>query len=94
MSDKPWEFEQPLCAEVGVEAFYVQDRDEPEPGVGVVPDYNSAKKICKSCIHQIECAEWGIKHETHGMWGGLTPQERKIIRGSRKITIHTPTFQI
>lgn len=94
MSDKPWEFEQPLCAEVGVEVFYIEDRDDPRTRLVKTPDYDSAKKVCKSCIHKIECAEWAIEHETHGVWGGLTPQERNIIRRSRKITIHTVTFQI
>ena len=28
----PWEFEDPSCAEIGVEAFYLPDKDEALPG--------------------------------------------------------------
>lgn len=94
MTDKPWEFDQPLCAEVGTEIFFVDDKDDPRPKMKVLPDYNSAKKICKSCVHRTECAEWGIKHEVFGVWGGLTPQERAIIRKSRRMNVQTLIVQI
>lgn len=79
---KPWEFEDPRCAEVGVELFFNRDYDD-GPKNMKFDNYKDAKKICETCDHKIECAEWGIKHEVHGMWGGLTPQERKQIRRTR-----------
>jgi len=81
---KPWEFEDPLCAEVGVEIFFAQDHDAGPPGRRA-ENYTEAKKICDMCSHKIECAEWGIKHEIHGLWGGLTPQERKSIRKRQRL---------
>ena len=36
--------------------------------------------LCGSCIHQAECRAYAIKNEIHdGVWGGLTPQQRKAI---------------
>lgn len=94
MSNTPWEFEQPLCAEVGVEVFYIEDRDDPEKRSGVRADYDSAKRVCNFCLHKTDCAEWGIRNEIHGVWGGLTPQERSEIRKRRKIIITALVVQI
>jgi hypothetical protein len=46
-----------------------------------------AKSICRTCPHKAECAEWGIKNEVHGIWGGLVPKERFSIRLSRNISL-------
>jgi len=34
-----------------------------------------------------ECAEWGIRNERFGIWGGLSAVERKRIRRQRGITL-------
>lgn len=94
MSSKPWEFEQPLCAEIGVELFYSDDRDDIKPKAKILGDYNAARSICGSCVHVSECAEWGIKHEVHGVWGGLSPQDREAIRKRRGITVNTVVLTI
>lgn len=89
MSDikPPWEFEDPKCAEVGTEIFFAKDRDE--PGAHKVPanEYALAQSLCQRCPHKAECAEWGIRYETHGVWGGLTPQQRSRIRTKNKIQL-------
>ena len=46
-----------------------------------------AKKICLSCPHKAECAEWGIKNESFGIWGGLTETDRRPIRRARNIRV-------
>jgi hypothetical protein len=38
-----------------------------------------------TCPHKAECAEWGIYNEVHGVWGGLTQQDRIPIQ--RKLNI-------
>lgn len=86
MSRRPWEFEEPLCAEVGVEIFYTDDKDERK--VDSMNKYNMAKSICKKCPHKEECADWGIKNELFGFWGGLSPKERNIIRKHKRIPIN------
>ena len=93
MPKLPWEFDQPLCAQVGAELFFQEDRDDKKPGMSEI-DYNVARKICHSCVHKVECAEWGTQHEVHGLWGGLTPQDREKVRRNRKIVVNTIVVRI
>jgi len=84
----PWEFDQPLCAEIGVEAYYIDDEDERSELPNVPGVIRQAKELCFSCVHRADCAEWGIVHERFGVWGGLSPNERNIIRRKRNIFVH------
>ena len=83
MSLKPWEFENPPCAEVGHQLYYMLDRypdlEEEEPDLDI-NSYKKAISICKTCPYQEPCASWGIKNEVYGIWGGITPKERRQIR--------------
>ena len=85
MSRGPWEFEEPLCAEVGVEIFYTDDKDEKK--VESMSTYAMANSICKKCPHKNECAEWAIKHELFGFWGGLSPKERTNLRRDKRMQV-------
>lgn len=86
MSRKPWDFENPLCAEIGTELFFLEDRDRDEKTMPVSQEqYKQAQKTCYSCVHRIECAEWAIYNEAFGVWGGLTAKDRKQIRIARRI---------
>jgi len=84
MSDEvrpPWEFESPLCAEVGTHLFFPKDPDDPQLSAMVEADYTYARKVCNECEHKTECALWAIeKNEKFGMWGGLSPRDRVNIR--------------
>jgi len=82
---KPWDFEEPVCAEVGTEIFFLPDLDERDRYPLKQGNYREAKKLCQQCPHLVECAEWGIYNEEHGMWGGMTPVERSQMR--RKLGI-------
>jgi hypothetical protein len=82
----PWKFERPLCAEIGTEIFYIEDKDEITDKVRQA-DYQSAKLICSKCEHITECGEWAVKKEVHGFWGGFTPRERRDIRGRLNIVL-------
>lgn len=73
----PREFENPLCAQVDGDAWF------PEKGDNIV----AAQKICFKCPHRTECAEWGIKHESFGIWGGLSANDRRKIRRKRNIPL-------
>ena len=83
----PWEFEEPLCSEVGVEMFYTDDKDDMR--VDSMSTYAMASSICRKCVHIGECAEWAIKNELFGFWGGLTPKDRTNIRKRKKLSINT-----
>lgn len=86
---KPWEFTDQACLNEGTVVFYAQDPDdldeedadgESETVSRQPPDYSEAKKLCAMCVHRADCAEWGIDNETHGVWGGLDPEERRLLK--------------
>jgi len=79
----PREYESPLCAEVDGEYWFPEDIS----GNGKYEGVNLAKRICGNCRHRTECAEWGINKERYGMWGGLTSNQRRIIRRQRGIVL-------
>lgn len=40
-----------------------------------------AKRICEQCPVRLECLSYALHHNiVHGVWGGLTPNERKLLR--------------
>jgi WhiB family redox-sensing transcriptional regulator len=78
---EPREYEDPLCAQSGGDFWF------PEPGLGSTPEAIYARSICHNCIHQSECAEWGIHNERYGIWGGLSEFQRKQIRKQRNIIV-------
>jgi hypothetical protein len=82
----PWKYEEPLCAEIGAELFYIEDKDEVVVGQRLNA-YVDAKKICLSCSHLKECGAWAIQNEKHGFWGGYSPEERKQIRSKLNIIL-------
>jgi hypothetical protein len=79
----PWQFENPSCAEIGEGLFFIEDQEEKIIQNASV--YQEGKRICSVCEHKSECASWAIKNETHGLWGGLSPYERRMFRKRRKI---------
>jgi WhiB family redox-sensing transcriptional regulator len=55
-----------------------------EPGIfdgDSLTDVLEAKKICSACPIQAMCLDWGTQTQDAGVWGGLTAQERKALRG-------------
>lgn len=91
---KPWEFEEPACAEVGTSLFFSKDHDDPEYSALEEDNYKYARQVCAVCPHKVECAEWGIAYEKHGMWGGLSPKERTAIKKSRAYSGISLPFRI
>lgn len=82
----PWKYENPLCAEVGVEIFFTDDKDE-QTDRQKYNVYEDARKVCSLCSHLSECSQWAIRNEKFGFWGGLNPVERKEIRGKLNIIL-------
>ena len=56
----------------------------PERGGPGAMDAVEAQKVCRSCPVRAECLEAGIG-EIHGIWGGTTPKQRRLIRRQRKL---------
>jgi hypothetical protein len=80
---EPRFYETPSCATVGGDFWFPEKEKRSVSNT----DIKTAKSICRSCIHQSECAEWGIAKETYGIWGGLTADDRKYIRRQKRISI-------
>ena len=53
----------------------------PELGDGMAASIaKMAKKACQSCDVINECAAYAVKHkEEAGIWGGMSPNDRKLI---------------
>lgn len=42
----------------------------------------TAKAVCVGCSVRIGCLEYAVEKQiAHGIWGGLTPDERRGMRG-------------
>jgi hypothetical protein len=87
---QPWEYEDPACASVGGD-FWFPDRSAGDGPIRAVnaqdTEVRIAISVCKSCTHKTECRQWGLEHEYHGIWGGLTEGERRPIRKQLNIIV-------
>jgi WhiB family redox-sensing transcriptional regulator len=80
--DVPRFTDSALCAEIG-------DDDLWFPEVG--GSYQTAINVCERCPVLAECREWSIVHaEKWGIWGGLTPGQRKAARKRRGLPPPVP----
>ncbi|MBH2007970.1 WhiB family transcriptional regulator [Candidatus Saccharibacteria bacterium] len=76
---------QANCKDVGLDFFATEHE-------GTI-DYNKrAKKellpVCASCAIKSACLEWALENnEGHGVWGGMTPTQRRELqrRGVRTV---------
>lgn len=63
---------------------------------GNSPDYveriDAMRSTCGDCRLSVACAEWGIAHEQHLMFGGLTPADRVRIRQQRGQVVVEPSI--
>jgi WhiB family transcriptional regulator, redox-sensing transcriptional regulator len=55
------------------EAYYISDMAD-------LHLQNLAKAACKTCPVRDECLSYALKWEEYGVWGGLSPNERRKIR--------------
>ena len=62
------------CAGVDPDSFFPDDRGNPIQSNAVLG------KVCESCPILVECANYAVKHEQRGFWGGLSAYARRYIR--------------
>lgn len=61
-----------LCAQTDPDAFF------PDKGESLRP----AKAVCLACPVRSACLAYALEHrEPHGVWGGLSPRERRKLGG-------------
>lgn len=79
MTTQDWWW-QAACRGTDTEMFY--------PGVGQQPD-RLVLLTCRGCPVRAECLEYAMTLESgrtesrHGIWGGLTPQQRRQLHRCR-----------
>jgi WhiB family redox-sensing transcriptional regulator len=70
--------EHAACVDVGPGLFYPR-------GDSGSTEYEDARRVCGSCPVQGECLEYALEvDDRHGMWGGLTPNERAKVAKHRR----------
>lgn len=59
--------------------FFAGSVDDEEPERSVMEDHDKARMICYAeCPVQVECLAFCIESDSlYGIWGGLTPSQRK-----------------
>ena len=40
----------------------------------------SAKTLCGFCVHRKECLEWALENSEAGIWGGMSENERILLK--------------
>lgn len=66
---------QAACQGHDTDLWFAEDR---------TGSYREARAICCSCAVRAECLQWALDTRTdHGLFGGLSPLERKRLRGWR-----------
>jgi predicted RecB family nuclease len=48
------------------------------------------KRLCYTCTFLEDCREWALHHEHYGLWGGLSEDDRKVVRKNRGIKVKDP----
>ena len=75
----------PPCQTTDPELWYgIPERD----GFTQNSNYKPAKQLCSQCPVINSCLEYAlVAVETHGVWGGLSPEERKAMRQKRRTPV-------
>lgn len=69
--------EDALCRSVGGDHWFPDD-------YGSGTEYRMAKAICQQCPVINECLQMALDgNERSGLWGGLSPMERRKLRKER-----------
>jgi WhiB family redox-sensing transcriptional regulator len=77
---------QGACVALALKGFdwwYPAERHTRGPASAV--PYFEARRICSTCTVRKKCLEYALAAgETAGMWGGLTPDERRPLHRKRR----------
>ena len=65
------------CRSMPVELYY------PDNGA----PHKTVINMCMSCEIVDACRTWGLHHESFGLWGGLTEQDRRSLRARLNIVL-------
>lgn len=63
------------CLDSNTELFFMETPQE----------IAKAKSICSECPLIRDCAQWGVRFEEYGVFGGLSAKERHLLRGGEPV---------
>lgn len=76
LTPEPWA-QHAACLEVDPDLFF--------PPTGAYVAAADAKRVCASCPVAADCLEYALRRgESHGIWGGLSRNERAQLRAERR----------
>ena len=76
--DRPSWYDEAQCLGTTQEIFFYESRDNEQDKVVL---RTIAKSICRVCTVKKECLNYALEtRQVGGIWGGLTPKERKRLR--------------
>lgn len=75
-----------LCAEIGGGDTFFPSKSED----GFKRLTNDLLAVCAECPALAQCRDWGLQHEYYGIWGGLTPRQRRKERHRLGIRVQAP----
>lgn len=84
---KPSWMEQAACCSPAVDPETFFPISESGVGAGQVA---AAKAICARCPAAGDCLAWAVREEAAGIWGGTTPEERRLLRRALQLDVVVP----
>jgi len=77
------------CRSLPTEFFYrIEDR-----GVAKIIDVDVFRSICTPCPIWRQCLNYAVRNENHGVWGGMTSDERVAIRSFHSSDLKDKVFK-
>jgi WhiB family redox-sensing transcriptional regulator len=75
--DTTWMNGELNCRDHGTDVFFPKGKDHSRPRGA----YDKAVTICAGCPAQQPCLEYALRtNQTDGVWGGRTPDQRRLTR--------------
>jgi WhiB family transcriptional regulator, redox-sensing transcriptional regulator len=72
----PYDMSSASCRAVDPDLFFSSGK-----GAWTTEQVDAAKRTCYTCPVRMQCLQWAIRaDEREGIWGGLTPGERRKLR--------------
>jgi len=76
LSVKSIEWDQADCRGMNTDLFFMNREELQLEGF----TYQHIRRVCSDCPIRRDCLAYGFKYERHGMFGGVTGEERDLIR--------------
>lgn len=68
------DWEQAACRGIGSDMFFIDDNNEARKHMPMI------RRVCRDCPILSDCAEYSTWNEMFGVWGGMTSEERRLVR--------------